>query len=322
MMLLKWGLSWVLGGLNVAQLGGSGMAVASILPEPGISTVVILTAFRIGLILGITALVLVVRSVRKGPDERYGVPALVLGCVGALAVAALTLAFANARENVWRSRCANNLKQMGLVLKMWSNDHRRHLPPLDPQRGRLIFNRELVFPEYLEDATKLTCPSDPDEGHLAGHEGGIELVDDHSYYYLGYVLLSEEEGLAFIDAYKNLGLPTTDAVRDAVELNEVIRPIYVPKGKGNLGESKIFPLTEDVGSKKLAWILSRRDPWGTGHHVWASSEIPIMWERPDNHPPDGGHVLYLDGHVEFVKMGEKFPISPGFLAALEDIAQD
>jgi len=56
----------------------------------------------------------------------------------------------------------------------------------------------------------------------------------------------------------------------------------------------------------------------------AQSEVPIMFDAwgddlflggitfpgvgTFNHVPGGCNVLYVDGHVEFVKMGEKFPI--------------
>jgi prepilin-type processing-associated H-X9-DG protein len=59
----------------------------------------------------------------------------------------------------------------------------------------------------------------------------------------------------------------------------------------------------------------------------AQSEVPVMRDRAEsgqagtapapeklvryNHVPGGGNVLYMDGHVEFVKYPGKFPMSPG-----------
>ena len=37
----------------------------------------------------------------------------------------------------------------------------------------------------------------------------------------------------------------------------------------------------------------------------------IKWVVRDfNHVPGGGNVLYMDGHVEFIKYPGKFPMTP------------
>ena len=50
----------------------------------------------------------------------------------------------------------------------------------------------------------------------------------------------------------------------------------------------------------------------------AQSELPVMWDQvftiPTwfNHVPGGSNVLYMDGHVEFLKYPSKFPASRAF----------
>ena len=51
------------------------------------------------------------------------------------------------------ARCQNNLKQLGLVCKMFMNEHSNFTPP-----GWLS-----VYPEYLSDANVLFCPGIPYE---------------------------------------------------------------------------------------------------------------------------------------------------------------
>ena len=47
----------------------------------------------------------------------------------------------------------------------------------------------------------------------------------------------------------------------------------------------------------------------------AQSEIAVMYDQVTtqaknfNHVPGGGNVLYMDGHVEFVKYSTKYPVS-------------
>ena len=62
----------------------------------------------------------------------------------------------------------------------------------------------------------------------------------------------------------------------------------------------------------------------------AASEIPIMWDTisgdPDqllsefNHIPGGCNVLYMDGHVEFVKYQTKFPVTSFFAFGIWNMA--
>jgi prepilin-type processing-associated H-X9-DG protein len=60
-----------------------------------------------------------------------------------------------------------------------------------------------------------------------------------------------------------------------------------------------------------------------GASAKAQSAIWIMWDdvssaRPDmmNHIPGGCNVLYMDGHVEFIKYGTDSPISKGMVQVL------
>jgi len=52
----------------------------------------------------------------------------------------------------------------------------------------------------------------------------------------------------------------------------------------------------------------------------AQSEIAVEWDITStdvndfNHVPGGANVLYLDGHVDFVKFPSKHPVTRGFVA--------
>ncbi len=96
---------------------------------------------------------------------------VVIAIIGILA-AILLPALARAREAARRSSCQNNLKQMGLVFKMYSNEAKGSFPTM--QAGMLPYHHNSIepvvnvcpnmfamYPEYLTDPWILVCPSAP-----------------------------------------------------------------------------------------------------------------------------------------------------------------
>jgi len=95
---------------------------------------------------------------------------VVIAIIGILA-AILLPALARAREAARRASCANNLKQFGIVFKMYANEWNGKFPQGawatwgrgGPFRAvtPFYFHGPAVYPEYLTDFQLSLCPSDP-----------------------------------------------------------------------------------------------------------------------------------------------------------------
>ena len=253
-------------------------------------------------------------------------PALgaLFGYVAITLVALLALsAFSKGRHSWENAVCGNDLKQIGMVLRQYSNEAKGgYFPPLSSQPGVLMFSPEAIADETIrlnvDIGPLLTCPTTRFADQPT--TGPASPFDDQSYFYLGYAVLNDDDVEAFAKAYHE-------------RLAEIESPEGGPFNEDLVvqigGRTRVLHrLRDGVEGVLIAEGVASADDAAAAARV--QSEIPVLIERnlgghieyPGNPPTPVpvAWVLCLSGDVRRVPTGE-WPMTEKTQRILAELAK-
>jgi len=217
-------------------------------------------------------------------------------------------------------------------------------PPCDESQPNSInqfWHGPAVYPEYLSDVNVVVCPSDADGEAQMAHlrewtqqfdpsapEGHIDpcYFWEISYTYYGWAVMAQDVFLEGVDVnaadtplnpdfvvavgtvFATAGdVPAADRFEDDIDLAGTGGTVY----RLREGIERFF--ITDINNPAASSMAQSEIPvqWDT---VWTTSQ----WDQSYfSHVPGGGNVLFMDGHVSFLKYSSEWPVCRGFVNMMD-----
>ena len=197
-----------------------------------------------------------------------------------------------------------------------------------------------LYPEYLTDPNILICPSDAgaDEDEFVNPDSGITDVGlpcdrssrgindaDESYMYFGWVFDQLEYGDPPVDMVTvgalvgaaglegtgpaQLAWTIVDAILSAMAgghgNDEDVDLSTYGANLGNGGGDTVYRLREGIERFMITDINNPAASAQAQSETWIMADVLATVSEDYNHVPGGSNVLYMDGHVAFLRYSEQ-----------------
>ncbi len=214
------------------------------------------------------------------------------------------------------------MRQVGQAMWIYANnDLHEYYPPISKEPGLLAAS--------IDVTTHLQAVLNPPEGTsyyiVAPSKEFIEeagwstetifqnIFTDKDYFYLAYAVSDDSDVETFANAYR-------ESVAEGIRMNDDIPPMLETFDPvSNVRYRRMLLYRMRIGIERgfiLRFGFGMSNP---GADLRSQARLPILIERIGNHSEPGGHVLYLDGHVEFIEYPGKWPMTEKTMRILNEL---